>query len=195
MILLDAVYDSFTFRGNYTWTINGPLSGNLVAGLYVGLRTVMAMVIIDGLIYPTIELTKGGVSERYDVDFLPLEIYDTDTGINIAENRNYSAGMIPQNRFGWWIETSYERQKYDLFAFDDADFIQGFITICNAFDEDFRNYIFGPPFKYNYDTREITYYNIQGYDIEPIPVRRIPAPIGPFYVDRDETDPNAEDYI
>jgi hypothetical protein len=73
------------------------------------------------------------------------------------------------------------------------DGVQGFISICNAFDVDFRDYIIGTPFKYIQNT--IVNYQIEGYDIEPFNSEiRIPAPIGAYYVDRNEADPTGEDF-
>ena len=39
-----------------------------------------------------------------------------------------------------------KRFYYSLYAFQTNSFFQGVVSICNAFEVDFRNYIYGFPF-------------------------------------------------
>lgn len=166
MIDLTTVYDSFTFDG--TWTIQGPLDGNLVAGLCIGARLAVFEMEYRPE-YISITVTKRNITETIDIDDNPVDHMVTDEGEDIIKGGNIDADLLSHDRFGWWIEHAMFQDSYQLFEFDNAQFVQGFISICNAFQVDFRNYILGPPFKYDHNNNEVTYYNIQGYDIEPIP--------------------------
>lgn len=54
---------------------------------------------------------------------------------------------------------------YDLVSFETPEFIQGFISICRAFQVDFTDYVLGDPFMYHENTKIPTYYSIELYRI------------------------------
>lgn len=116
-----------------------------------------------------IQVSKDGIIEDIDVAEYVVNDYAQLFNDNTIERGNIYGNLLSPAKFGWWIESIDDADMYHLYAFDDAQFIQGFISICNAFNVDFRDYIFGPPFKYNHNTKEIIYYTIQGYEIDPIP--------------------------
>lgn len=65
--------------------------------------------------------------------------------------------------YGIWVDRYGNIGRYDFITFTRADeFMQGFISMCIAFQVDFRNYILGPPF----DENGIEY-NVVGYYIPP----------------------------
>jgi hypothetical protein len=101
-------------------------------------------------------------------------------------------------KLGIWVRDTSDLQteKYYLFQFNTQDFIIGFIDTFNKYNKDFRYYILGPPFSYDYSTNKITKYDIDGYDIVDYTVNvKIPAPITPYYIEEYEDDPYGIDYI
>ena len=72
-----------------------------------------------------------------------------------------------------------------MYCFKNNDFVEGFVSVFDTFDMEFRDYIAGPPFKTEVGFNGVkrnTFYNIEGYDIRSISqVTRDPAPVGPFY--------------
>lgn len=205
-----STYEAFTFYteqgNNPLWTIQGPLSGDLVAGLLVALNVVM-----------------DDLNENFDVKYgssraeiigergrFTLTIYMTDIGPFLIALQDYKilidrekdvreimaeGSRQPRGNYAWWVTDVLAGIGFELFTFSSADFVQGFISMMNAFNVDFRDYTLGPPFKYEDDTREPTYYSVEGYDIEPIPENRREAPPTPFYAGAYEVDPGGEDYI
>ena len=66
--------------------------------------------------------------------------------------------------FTWWDEPRPDYVLWMRINLENMDlFLQGFISICNAFSVDFRRYVHGLPFKVRNDQKE--YYEIQGYPI------------------------------
>lgn len=81
-----------------------------------------------------------------------------------------TAGLMPGPKlgfFGWWLKSFVRTATIYLYVFRTPEFIQGFISTCNAAQVDFRKYALGPPFKLE-GNRPI-YYEIRGYPIPPIP--------------------------
>jgi hypothetical protein len=173
------LYDTFKFTDHgTTWSIPGPLSGDLAAGLLVGFKVAFDDMINRGLTeasFKSIHILKDfeyDVTVYLDIDLAKEagDFYDA-----IHDYRDY-IGRIPAilnvaprypKRFNWWIGRP-RNPEYTLYSFISSEFIQGFISICDAFGVDFRDYIYGLPFKYNPRTKERLYYRIEGYDIAPI---------------------------
>jgi hypothetical protein len=216
-IEVGSIYESITFLqdNNILWTIYGPFSGDFIAGVVTAFNVVVNDPLINknfegnqkkldivseggkGLI--SIEFNKslqGSYSSRdpFGPDTQIFRILNDYILINNIFMEEFSDYQPNSNYFGWWIINPIFREKYTLFYFSSSDFIQGFITILNSFNVDFRDYIAGPPFTYVPKTKQIILYNIEGYDIEPIPQSKKPAPIGAFYTGVYEADPNAEDF-
>lgn len=211
------VYQALTFYANdltnrdnnITWTIPGPLSGDLMAGLLVGLDTVLSdlltnfgtyehdyrldVVLEEGRRLITIDLVHEMIR-----DIIPD--YIVDKAQEITEMVTMLQERLDSDTFAWAI-TDYNTtnlgpaDSFVVYKFQSADFVQGFISICTGFNVDFRNYVVGPPFVYNQETQDVTLYSVEGYDIEPLPVPRRIAPPTPFYTFAHETDPYAQDYI
>lgn len=55
------------------------------------------------------------------------------------------SGKIEPGCYGLWMHSG-KRFHYSLYTFRKASFFQGIISICNTFQVDFRNYIYGLPF-------------------------------------------------
>jgi hypothetical protein len=72
---------------------------------------------------------------------------------------------IPEIYYGVWIKDFSD--GYSLYRFDTLEymkeFMEGYVSFFEDIKVDFRNYIYGPPFKNNFDISE--YYQIDGYDI------------------------------
>jgi len=66
------------------------------------------------------------------------------------------------NNYGLWV--LQENTLYNLYQFKTPEFMQGFISICNNFSTDFRDYIYSVPFKYIFDSNTLIKYDIEGYD-------------------------------
>lgn len=195
------IYDSLTYSKNGTvrWTIQGPLVGDQVAGLIVGLVTIIkaSKTSLSNDIV-TILANRGKRS-------ITILLYDDNSyrsaltdyyiySVNREEIISQTFDIRPHtSSFGWWIEDP-SNANYSLFSFQTTEFIQGFITAMNTFGVDFRNYILGPPFTYELNQNNPIYYTVEGYDIDPIPLPKIPAPIGAFYTALYEADPNGEDF-
>lgn len=62
----------------------------------------------------------------------------------------------------WIFNTEEDDESYWNFIQTNnmPEFMQGFITMCNAFQVDFRNYILSPPF----DSNDIEY-DLVGYHV------------------------------
>lgn len=179
-------YNAFTFidqdEGNQ-WSIPGPLSGDLVAGLLVALD-----VLIDEMADTGLTVHHGKRVEITSVvDEITIWISDYEKILEVLENYRriiqkdvpeymQMLTMNPRHRprnwqpkelkvpaageFGWWIyDPSVD--NYKLYSFRSADFIRGIISMCNAFDVDYRDYIYDHPFRFDPVTRQITKYAIQ----------------------------------
>lgn len=213
----ETVYQALTFyanditgnKNNIVWTIPGPLSGDLIAGLLVGLNTVLSdlltnfgtyeydyrldIVFNEGRRIITIDLTYEYIKDIIP-DYMVSEVREViDLATTVQE-------LLDNKTFAWIIDNMdtanfQEPNSAIIYKFKSADFVQGFISICTGFNVDFRNYVIGRPFVYNHETKDITQYSVEGYDIEPIPRFKRIAPPTPFYTFTHEADPYAQDYI
>lgn len=59
----------------------------------------------------------------------------------------YTTANIDEGKFGIWL-LGRKRFYYSLYTFQTNSFFQGIVSICNMFQVDFRNYIYGYPFDY-----------------------------------------------
>lgn len=75
--------------------------------------------------------------------------------------RSSSVGRLGDNEYGIWLKGS-KRFVYSLYVLKTNKFFQGIVSICNAFQVDFRNYLYGFPFdKYG------NQYALSGYVMAP----------------------------
>lgn len=190
------VYDSLLFSyskdpDHPLWTLNGPFSGDLIAGLVVGMSTIINNIIVNYEREVNYIINIVNRKELISIDAQSALQFEHVLHEYIAYNDIFNDQLIEYQHnvdlgyYGWWIRDYLE---YSLYQFQTVDFIQGFISICNAFEVDFRDYIAGPPFQSDNKGNNIPY-NIIGYDIEPFnPPVRIPGPPEPFYTDAHEVD-------
>lgn len=175
----DVIYQSFTMtsRGNVDtqWTIHEPLSGDLVAGLVLGLYILIGE---DNVEHFKFDYDFKTVIEVREGDEAPILIYNHNTVNNALEHyiNTMDVDYPPEGYFGLLIRHSLDHDFYHLYTFQTAEFIQGFISMFASVGIDFREYLFGPPGRL--ENGVIIYYNIQGYDIQGYNLkgRRIPAP-------------------
>lgn len=203
----DSIYDSLRFYRHEDdktfWTMNGPLSGDLLAGIITGLKIVLD-VVPENTDDCRIQIDRVGKILTYNWTniypdfFIALNEYRT-----LAKIKNPFIGKYfpDPEHYGWFMKNKpnanpdYEDIEYDLYEFETPEFIQGFISMCNAGQVDFRDYVYGTPFIYDFDAREYIKYAIEGYDIEDINIiPRIPAPIGAFYTGGFEDDDYGVDW-
>lgn len=170
------IYRSFTFTvydDMIQWTIYGPLSGDLVAGLLVGVNILLddlranheygrhynhtVQLIRDDNMSTEIDLTTLGMYEYALLEYI-WDIEDQEDGPE--ETTYYRAGY-----FIWRLKDFNFIYDSLLYTFRTPEFIQGFISMCNGFGVDFRQYVLGLPSKYERETDTITYYSIEGYDL------------------------------
>lgn len=200
-----AVYDAFSFTNQDTgeqWTIQGPLSGDLVAGLLVGMHILITnMLVNSAYVYNTpniVEIiSKTGIIRAIFYHATNINSQPNKILRNYMTNFNSADGLTVHTHgiFGWWLYSPMNAFSYDLYIFESADFVQGFVSMCRAFGVDFRNFTLGPPYKFYVEDMEPRYYEVEGYDIEPIPIVKRRAPVGPFYTNVYEADPDAVDFI
>lgn len=175
-------YDEFTFMSdideNYVdwdiyWSIE-ELSGDLVAGLLVGINLLIDDIIPNGedtLRENIIRIDYGNSVIGHNLHEKGIEnILRNYIAENVQYNEivNKTVDLPITNDFLWWLPNLVDN-TFILYKFQTPEFIQGFISTCNGFNVDFRDYILGPPFKVNDQGQEI-YYDIQGYDITHVPV-------------------------
>jgi hypothetical protein len=187
----DGVYGAVTFYyipDNIVWTVQGPLSGDLVAGILTGILVVTQYLAANRGINPdniTVEVFAEtrivGTSEKI------LEQYQLASGADAIPEQ------LPDDNFGWWLYHSRERLYY-LYTFRTPEFTQGFISIMQGFGLDFRHLVIGPPYKFPPEAKEPIFYTVPGYDVEPFPEPKRGAPVGAFYTAGYEADPGGEDY-
>lgn len=182
-------YEAVTFYyPRVVWTIQGPLSGDLVAGLLTGILVITQY----------LAKTYGADPNDISVDVLGDEkLTGATTGIlefyQFTETKEPTLEQLLTNNFGWWIYHARE-ETYRLYEFQTPEFMQGFISIVKAFGLDFRQFVMGPPYKFSPEAKEPIIYNITDYDIEPFPQPKRGAPVGAFYTAEHEADPGGVDY-
>lgn len=139
------VYKTINYNG--LWSINGPFTGDVVAGVYAALRE-LNLVLINSVTVDGDRLTPESLS-RY---------------IIVSDPDPYTVTLLKTSKpynYGFWIG---REGKYILVSFTTSEFLRGFISICKAFGVDFRDLSFGLPFTMENDG--IHFYYIEGYDID-----------------------------
>lgn len=219
------IYDSFVFSestdpNNSLWILHGPLSSDLVAGLLIAFVIIISKVQLP--IAYRIEIVRRDEILTFDTLF-PHSFDDMRKEYLVYDNipeSELTRYIIPSGYYGWWIEDFSQRSQpvnlmpalnlpgglsplgpisnpkmYTLYKFKTPEFTQGFISMFNSINLDFRDYIRGPPFSIDRQTNRMIPYNIEGYDIEPFAEpKRVTAPVGAFYTGSFEADATGEDY-
>lgn len=168
---------SLYIEGSLLWTLSGPISGNLVAGI-----AVMISILIN-------KTSKSNVIRIInDTYIINISLNDPDS-LNLAFSQYLIADQISLPNFNDYHPDNYNyglfikhHNLYNLYTFSDPEFIQGIITICDAFNVDFRDYVAGMPFKYINQNK--IYYAIEGYIITSLKSEpRVPLDKEGFFVD------------
>ena len=124
---------------------------------------------------PNIELAAGmlavGMGIMDDLNVSGTKYYvDSDADVSefrllsdIPEEslRSNSLGKLQPGQYGIWLKGS-KRFHYNLFAFQTNSFFQGVVSAANAFEVDFRNYIYGFPFDF-----QGKLFSLSGYVMAP----------------------------
>lgn len=181
------------------WELKGPFNGDFVAGLVTGLYILLRDRVIN---YG--DDAKHRISAH--IDDLKESIYvpvgDEDGYHNAMQHyiahENVSAKDIldyqaPPDGYAWWFK---DQETYDMYVFSDPEFPQGFISVCDAFDVDFRDYIAGPPFSLDTETGDNLPLVVTGYDIAPFqPPQIVAAAPAPYYTMIMEGDRYAVNFV
>lgn len=155
------------------WTIDGPLSADLIAGLMLGIYVAYTDMVkqLNQLNHPIREETSIYIFDPDEeeteysmtIDDIPgeaLQQYITERAeVDLLDTTKFYGTF--DTFFVWILDP--ETDSYFLVDFTNPSFIQGFISITRAFGVDFRNYVYGPPFKVRDGEKE--FYQIQGYEI------------------------------
>lgn len=124
---------------------------NLIAGICAGAQGILfELLLTQGQKYyisTDANISNYRLLHEYRADFIP----------------SASQGKITQG-YGVWLR-SYALYRYNLYHFSDSSFLQGIISICNYFQVDFRNYLYGLPFDANANLYTLNGYNLLPYSI------------------------------
>lgn len=146
------------------WNMDGVFDGDLAAGIIVGIRTMMAAIhntnyrILVGLLdNPGPDATEALYIEPYDgtereVDVLQFREGDwffmhlaNYTYIHDQPERNIPLHNVnPRFEYGftWWIRNE-NADLWSQYEFRSSNFIQGFMSICRAFQVNSHDYTKG----------------------------------------------------
>jgi len=168
------------------WELTGPFDGDFVAGVVAGIYILLK----DSVINYGAE-SKHRISAHIDGD-ASASIY-----VPVGDDAAYRVAMAPYlghvgvsgdaipeyqappDGYAWWLR---DQTLYDMYVFSDPEFPQGFISVCDSFEVDFRDYIAGPPFSLDPQTGENVPLIITGYDIAPFrPEPILAAAPAPYY--------------
>jgi hypothetical protein len=149
------------------WTMKGPFSSDLMAGLISA--GVMLLSEYEGFNQTDSGYIFGGsygnnlndIIDLYDITSIgPDYLYYSD----IYENETNE--LPSPGKIGLWIfnKDSTTGITWDLIEVSNIDeFMQGFITMSNAFGVDFRDFILRPPIDSNGIEYDSPTYNIKEY--------------------------------
>lgn len=176
-----------TVPNRITWIMPGALSSDLVAGLVFGLYTLLgeiwqlhytkepnveAQVLLghaDGIIVIN-NATVNQALQHYRNVYKGITWHDEPLEFPWYANRTKEeqsrdleqAGLIPplpEGKLGWFIYNFYD-DFYPLCEFVSVEFIQGFMSMCNAFGVNYKRYTLGLPFKFGLTDARPTFYRI-----------------------------------
>lgn len=92
------------------------------------------------------DLNAEGNDNKYYVDSdADVSSFRVVTEVEEDLIRSNTLGKFAEDEYGIWMKAS-RRFYYNLYAFQTDTFFQGVVTMCNTFQVDFRNYIYGFPF-------------------------------------------------
>ena len=139
------------------WSMPGPLIGDLVAGIIIGIHAISNAWGLDGQFrvkVDDISIWINGYNYAIAEYIVAAEVEEIDfRDINIENDSIYLS--ITDYHFNSPIVF----ETFTVCKFASLEFIRGFISICNAFQVNFRDYTLYP-FTHNNETGVTTYYNI-----------------------------------
>ena len=130
--------------------MNGDFSDDTIAGLIIAGLMLIQEIQDENAIGLYFLLSQNNlIFEIKD----PID-FESDLIQEYAQEKDTIIFIYPNKKYGIWIARYGDSDYYDLVTFNNAnEFMQGFITMCNYFQVDFRKYILGPPF----DSKGIEY--------------------------------------
>lgn len=185
------------------WELTGPFQGDFVAGVVAGLYILLKDHVIrgggggkdsshrisahiDGDASASIYVPVGD-DAGYRVAMAP---YLGHTSVPASEVSEY---LAPPDGYAWWFR---DQDLYDMYVFSDPEFPQGFISVCESFEVDFRDYSAGPPFSLDLQTGDNVPLTVTGYDIAPFqPQQIVAASPAPYYTMIMEGDRYAVNFV
>lgn len=103
----------------------------------------------------------GGYYLDCDAD---ISSYRLAAEISEYDIKNKIVVYLEEGQFGVWLKGE-RRSHYGLYVFQTNSFFQGFVSICNTFEVDFRDYLYGYPFDRNGDLYIMSNYVMVPYNI------------------------------
>ncbi len=112
--------------------------------LYLNNLELIAGMLAVGL--PIIDELNSESDMQYYMD-TDADVSEFRLAENIPESRlqSVSNNKLYENEFAMWLKGT-ERFKYNLYRFKTSKFFQGIVSVCDTFQVDFRNYLYGFPF-------------------------------------------------
>jgi len=90
--------------------------------------------------------------------------YRLASEISEYDIKNNVTIYLEEGQFGVWLK-GQRRSHYGLYVFRTNSFFQGFVSICDTFQVDFRDYLYGYPFDHNGDRYIMSNYVMVPYTI------------------------------
>ena len=137
----------FTFKDNYRvlW-IKESDNSELIAGMCA-------------IAYPILAQLNKSI-KRYNIE-VDIDIDDFLLAKEVSEENTLVYPNVRENKYSVWMK-SERSAYYNLFIFSTAAFVQGILTMANACNVDFRDYLFGYIIDENGE-----FYILNGYDMIP----------------------------
>lgn len=161
------VYGSFSLLKNdkIIWSLDSSFTDDLISGMILALITLNISKDTNFEVIEPFKNLKINLADRESLNKI-LEPHIIVSNKSLSEFELYNPD--PGNYGLWVISPEYsintQDKYYSLYQFKTTSFIQGFISICNNFSTDFRDYIYDLPFRYVFDSNTLIKYNIEGYD-------------------------------
>jgi hypothetical protein len=107
------------------------------------------------------DMSENSYSLISDTDVSKFLVFENITEENI---KSHTCNDMDEGQFAVWMKSD-KRFYYNLYKFQRSAFFQGIISLCQSFQVDFRNYLYGFPF--DKDGRQ---YVLNGYLMTPYQV-------------------------
>jgi len=140
------------------WEIPGPLSGDQTAGLLSALYYMFDHFRANYNLQVFEEDTEVVSIYMEDQEELTVAIghdyYHFERMMSDEEFNQMNHRVALLNKYSVWIRdiNEYNVHSYRLFTFDTPEFLQGFISICQAFQVNYNDLIVSPIFRFENGT-------------------------------------------